>query len=82
MLGHVKPSDKVLRKFPCAIWSVKTFPHMDKEETFFLENYTLAWSEFLLDNYLFIKPENLKASLKISPLTFLREKVSTFAVSK
>ena len=40
----------------------------------------MIWIFF--DNYLFIKPENLKASLKISPLTFLREKVSTFAVSK
>ena len=36
-----------MRKFPCAVWKVGTFPHMDKEETFFfLENCTLVWSKF------------------------------------
>ena len=35
-------------------------PHMDKEETFFLENCTLVWSEFFLDNYLLIRHKNLK----------------------
>ena len=35
---------------------------MDKEETFFLENFTLAWSD-VLDGFLFIRVENLKISL-------------------
>ena len=37
-----------LRKFLWAVWSVTIFPHMDKEETFFLENYILIWSEFFI----------------------------------
>ena len=51
---------------------------MDKEETLFLENCTLVWSEFFLVNNLFMRLENLKTSLKTQPQIFLREKVSTF----
>ena len=35
-----------MKKFPCTVWSVSTFPHLDKNETFFLENCRLVWSEF------------------------------------
>ena len=53
-----------MRKFPCAVWNVSTFPYMDKEETFFLK--TLHWYGLnFLDNYLFIRPENWKTILKI-----------------
>ena len=64
-------------QFPYAVWSVRAFPHMNKEETFFfLENCTLLWSETFLSflitfllviffNYFFIRPESLKISLKI-----------------
>ena len=34
-----------LRKFPCAVWSVRTFLNLDKEETFFPRNCTLVWSD-------------------------------------
>ena len=54
-----------MRKFPCAVLSVGKFPHVDKEETFFLWKRTLLWSEIFLDNYLFIGPKNVKTSLKV-----------------
>ena len=31
-------------KFPFAVWSKEKFPNIDKEETFFLENWTLQCS--------------------------------------
>ena len=54
-----------MRKFLCAVWSVETAPHMDKEETFFLKNCTLVWSNFFIGNPFHetwkfkSKPENL-----------------------
>ena len=30
-----------MKKFPCAVWSVRTFPYMDKEETF------LSWKQHI-----------------------------------
>ena len=55
------------------------FPHIDKEEIFFIEN-ALWYSLVFFDNYLLIRPGNLKLSLNIEPQTFVREKVSAFAV--
>ena len=55
-----------MQKFPCAVESVGAFPLTDKEETsFFHENCTFVCSELFLDNYFFIRPENLKTSLKM-----------------
>ena len=49
---------------------------------FFLK--TVHWNslKFLKYNYLFMRPQNLKTSLKIYPKLFLRGKISTFAVFK
>ena len=56
---------------------------MDKEETlFFLKTAHCYGLIFFLDKHLFIRPENSKASLKIESQTFLRQKLSTFVVSK
>ena len=54
-----------MRKFPCAVWSLRTFPHMNKEEIFFSWKLHIGMAWLFLDNYLFIRPENLKTSLKI-----------------
>ena len=63
-----------MSKFPCAVWYVGTFLHMNKEKTsFFLEYWTLVWFEIFWENYLFMGPENLQMSLKIS-LKFSWEK--------
>ena len=36
-----------MRKFPCAVLSVRTFSYMDKDEIFFfIEIYILMWSDF------------------------------------
>ena len=35
-----------MRKFPCALCSVETFPHMNKEEALLLESCKLVWPEF------------------------------------
>ena len=51
-----------MRKSPCAVWSVSTFPHMDKEEAFFF--LKTAHCQNFLDNYLFIRSGNLNTSLK------------------
>ena len=51
-----------LRKFQCAAWRETPFPHMSKEGIFF------SWklrSDFFLDNYLYMRHENSKTSLKI-----------------
>ena len=40
-----------MRKFPYAVWSVMTFPHMDNDETFFFSwklHIGMVW--FFLDN--------------------------------
>ena len=53
-----------MRKFPCAGWSVGTFPHIEKEETLFFsskKHIGMVW--IVLDNYDFIKRENLETSL-------------------
>ena len=71
-----------MRKFPYAVWSVSTFPHLEKEETFFFLKTTHWHGLNFLYNYLFTRLENLKTSLKIKPQTFLREKLSTFSMSK
>ena len=56
---------------------------MDKEETlFFLKTAHCYGLIFFFDKHLFIRPENSKASLKIESQTFLRQKLSTFVVSK
>ena len=68
--------------FPCTIWGVKPFLIWTKKKHFFLENKHIAMIWIFLDNYPFISPDNLKASLKIHLQTFLREKVSTFTVFK
>ena len=52
-----------MRKFPCAVWKAGTFPHIDKEETFFfLENCTLVWSKFF---YIIIFSWDHKIFLKV-----------------
>ena len=54
-----------------------------KEETlFFLKTAHCYGLIFFFDKHLFIRPENSKASLKIESQTFLRQKLSTFVVSK
>ena len=65
---------RIMRKFLWTVWSVSTFSHMDKVETF------LSWK---LHN-VFIRPEklNLNISENLAALTFLREKVSAFSESK
>ena len=71
-----------MRMFLWAVWSVSTFPHMDKEKkNYFLKTAHWYGLSFL---YLFIRPENLnwKFSENLAGLTFLREKVSIFAESK
>ena len=52
-------------KFPCPVWSVSTFPHINKEEAFFFLKTANWYGQNFLDNYLFIRSENLKTSLKI-----------------
>ena len=59
-----KTISQSMRKFLWAVWSVSTFPHMDKEETF------LSWKlhiDMIWIYYAF--------SLNLAALTFLREKV-------
>ena len=71
-----------MRKILRAVWRVSTFPHMDKEETF--RSWKLHIDMVWIFLYLFIRPENLKSkfSENLAALTFLREKVTTFAESK
>ena len=56
-----KPIWQSMRKFSCAVWSVGTFPHMNKEETTFFswKLRTGVCSEVFLDNHSFNYPENL-----------------------
>ena len=70
-----------MRKFLWTIWSVSTFPHIDKEEISFLKAAYWYGLNFL---YLFTRPKkmNLKISENLAALTFVREKVSTFAETK
>ena len=49
-----------MRKLPCAVSSVSTLPHMEKE-TCFLKNCTVVL--IFLDDFPFIRPENLKNNL-------------------
>ena len=51
-----------MREFPCAVSSVRALLIWEKKKYFFVENSTLVWFELFLDNYLFIRPENLKTS--------------------
>lgn len=54
-----------MRRFSCTNCSVATFPHTDKEESsFFLENCTWVWLDFLSDNQFFMTPEEFKTTLK------------------
>ena len=56
---------------------MRTFPHMENKETsFFPENCTFVWFDIFSDNNLFIRPEDLKASLNE------RGKISNLAVFK
>ena len=41
---------------------------------FFLKNSTLVWSEFFLNNYLFMRPESSKAILKVWPQIFWEDR--------
>ena len=51
-----------MRKFPCAVWNIRALLHIDKKETFsFLKTAHLYDLNFL-DDFLFIRLENLKAS--------------------
>ena len=45
-----------------------------RRNIFFLENCTLVWYEFFLDNDLLIRPENLKTTLKNLATNFSEEK--------
>ena len=51
MLGS-KTIWQSMRKFPCAIWSVRVFPHMDKEEIFFSQKLHVDMVWFVVDKYL------------------------------
>ena len=66
-----------MRKFLWAVWSVSTFPHMDKEETFLFSKLPIdmVWIfyTFSLD---------LNISENLAALIFLTEKLSTFTESK
>ena len=48
-----KTNSQNMRKFPCAVWSVKTFPHMDKEETFFFFFLDIGMVWLFVDSYIF-----------------------------
>ena len=62
LLLEIKTIWQNMRKFPCRVWSARTFPHMDKEYFFFLK--TAHWYGLIfLDKYLLIRLENLKTSL-------------------
>ena len=50
--------------------SVSTLPHMDKEEAFFFLKTAYWHGQNFLDDYLFIRSENLKTSLKFSHKLF------------
>ena len=83
LILRIKTIWQSMRKFPCVVWSVGTFPHMDKDETsFFLKKAPSQGLNIFSDNYLFMRSENLKTSLKIQPQIFLRRKILTFAVFK
>ena len=66
ILGNKTISNSV-RKFPCVVWSVRTFPHMTKKKLFLFVSWKLhigmAWIS--LDNYLSIRPAKLETILKI-----------------
>ena len=74
-----------IRKFLWAVWSVSTFARMRKctqrRNISFLKTTHWYGLNFV---YFFIRPENLnlKFSENFAALTFLRDKVSTFAESK
>ena len=63
-----------IKMFPCAVWSVRAFLHMDKEEMIFSWKLHIGMVWIVLDNYLFIRPENSKASLKFSHKLFLKKR--------
>ena len=54
---------KSMRKFPCAVWSVRAFPDMDKKKIFLKTAHCYGLIFF---NYLFIRLENLKTSLNLA----------------
>ena len=55
-----------MRKFPRSVWSVRTFPHMDKEETFFFLK-TAHW-------------HNIKQTPKISILAVSKYKTTKMLI--
>ena len=57
----------------CSLKCEDIFLCGQKRTIFSLENFPLLGFEFFKNNYLFIKPKNLKSSLKVSPQYFLRE---------
>ena len=79
-------------------WKVIKFPWESFHVQFRMWGHFLVWTKkkhcfswklhiamvwfFFFDKHLFIRPENSKASLKIESQTFLRQKLSTFVVSK
>ena len=73
LILEVKASEKH-EKFPCALWSLKTFPHMNKEVNFFFLKTAQSYGLIFLDNYLFIRLENFKTSLLILATNFSEKK--------
>ena len=63
ILGN-KTTWQSMRNFPCTFSSVRAFPDMDKEEIFFSRKLHIGIVWLFLDNYLFIRPKNLKTTLK------------------
>ena len=55
-----------MRKFPCAVLSVRTFSYMDKNEIFFLLKNTHWWGLIFLDNYLFKRNSNFSKTKDIN----------------
>ena len=49
-----------VRKFLCAIWSVRIFPHMDEKEKTFSWKLQVGMVWIFLDNHLFFRPINFQ----------------------
>ena len=69
-----------MRKFPYVQFEVWWHFLILSKKKYFLLKMLFGYSLVFLDNYLLIRPGNLKLSLNIEPQTFVREKVSAFAV--
>ena len=78
MLGG-KTIWKSMRKFPCAVWSGRTFTHMNNEETFFFSKLHIGMIWIFSDKHLFIRPQNLKISLKDLTTNFFERKCIGFS---